>query len=217
MRAQQRLADGHAQLGDDISRRQPRHVEGDPPRQRIPIGVQTGGWEGDQQVSGLDAPPIDQLRAFDRTDDEPGDIVFAVRVEPGHFGGLSAEQRASVLVARRRQAFDDLHGHIGIEPAGGEIIEEEQRHRALDQDVVDAVIHEIAADRVVDTGHECHAQLGADAVGAGNEHRILQSCRRQREQPAERPDLREHTRCKGPLCQRTNPPDDFVAGVDVHS
>ena len=117
--------------GTTSSRRQPRDVERDPPRQRIAVGVQPGGWEADQHVAGLDAPPVDQLRAFDRTDDEPGDIVFAVGVEPGHFGGLPAEQRAAVLAARRRQAFDDLHGHVGIEPAGGEIVEEEQRHARL--------------------------------------------------------------------------------------
>ena len=63
----------------------------------------------------------------------------------------------------------------GDKPAGREIVEEEQRLGALDQDVVDAVIDEIDADGVVPVGQERDLQLGADAVGARDEHRMLVS------------------------------------------
>ena len=61
----------------------------------------------------------------------------------------------------------------GRQSSGRQIVEKEQRPRPLHQDVVDAVIDEIHTDRVVDAGHERHLELGADAVGAGDEHGIL--------------------------------------------
>ena len=93
-------------------------------------------------------PSISRARDDD-ADDEAGDVVLAVLVEAGHLRRLAAEQRAAVLAAGLGEAFDDLHGHIRIEPAGGEVVEEEERLGALDEDVVDAVIDEVDADRAV--------------------------------------------------------------------
>ena len=45
--------------------------------------------------------------------------------------------------------LDDLLGDVRRQPAGRQIVEEEQRLGALHEDVVDAVIDEIGADRVV--------------------------------------------------------------------
>ena len=65
-------------------------------------------------------------RAHD-ADDEPRDIVLAVGVEARHLGGLAAEQRAAVGAARAREPLDDLHGDVRVQPAGGEVVEEEER------------------------------------------------------------------------------------------
>ena len=130
------------------------------------------GRQADQHVAGRDAAPVDQPVALDAADDEAGDVVFAVGVEAGHLRGLAAEQRAAVLAARAREALDDLDGDVGVEAAGREVVEEEERLRPLHEDVVDAVIDEIDADGVVDAAHERDPQLGADAVGARDEHRI---------------------------------------------
>ena len=135
---------------------------------------------------------VDHPRPFDDADDEPGDVVFAVGVEPGHLRGLAADQRAAVFPARPRDAGDDLLGHVRRQPAGREVVEKEQRLGALHEDVVDAVVDEIGADRVVPAGHERDLELGADAVGARDEHRILIAVAVEAEQPAERPDVGEH-------------------------
>ena len=81
-------------------------------------------------------------------------------------------QRAAVLPARARDAGDDLLGDVRRQPAGRQVVEEEQRLGALDEDVVDAVVDEIGADRVVPAGHERDLELGADAVGARHQHRL---------------------------------------------
>ena len=71
-----------------------------------------------------------------------------------------------------RHALDDVDRHIGRQAAGREVIEKEERLGALNEDVVDAVVDEIGADRIVPVGHERDAQLRAHAVGARHEHRL---------------------------------------------
>ena len=61
---------------------------------------------------------------------------------------------------------------FGIELAGGEIVEEEQRLGALHDEVVDAHGDEIDADRVVDAGLDGDLELGADAVVGGDQDGI---------------------------------------------
>src|SRR5439155_25493358 len=46
-----------------------------------------------------------------------------------------------------------------------QVVEEEQRLGALNQNVVDAVVDEIGANRAVTVRHERHLQLRADAEG----------------------------------------------------
>ena len=87
---------------------------------------------------------------------------------------------------------DDRLGNRGRESAGREVVEEEQRLGALHQDVVDAVIDEVAADRVVASREERDLQLRADAVGARDEHRLANCARLEPEQAAERTDVGEH-------------------------
>ena len=166
-------------------------------------------------VACANGPAVDDAGAIDDADDEARDVVFAVGVEAGHLRGFAAEERAAVVAACRREALDDLHGHVGLEPAGGEVVEKEQRPGALDQDVVDAVVDEIPPDGVVDAGHEGDAELRADAVGARHQHRLANAGRREREEAAEGADVGENAGGERPLGQRADALDDFVAGVDV--
>ena len=99
--------------------------------------------------------------------------------------------------------------------AGGQVVEEEQRLGALHEDVVDAVIDEIGADRVMTPGHERDLQLRADAVGARHQHRITIAIGVQPEKAAERADVRQYARSEGASRDRLDPADGFVAGIDV--
>src|SRR4029077_5945489 len=112
----------------------------------------------------------DKLRSIDDADDEAGDVVFAVGVEARHFGRFAADEGAAVLPASAGDAADDLLRHLRQQPARREVVEKKQRYRALNQDVVDAMVDEIGADRLVPARHERDLQLRADAVGARHEH-----------------------------------------------
>ena len=84
---------------------------------------------------------------------------------------------------------DDRGTLVGIELAGGEIVEEEQRLGALHDEVVDAHGDEVDADRVVVAGLDGDLQLGADAVIGGDQHRIGEAGGLEVEQAAEAADL----------------------------
>ena len=82
-------------------------------------------------------------------DGEAGEVVVAVAVHARHLRRLAADQRAAGQPAALGDAGDDRRALVGIELAGREIVEEEQRLGALHDDVVDAHGDEVDADRVV--------------------------------------------------------------------
>ena len=101
-----------------------------------------------------------------------------------------------------------------LQLAGRVVIEEEQRLRALHHHVVDAHRDQVDADGVVAAGVDREAQLGADAVGAGHQHR-MPVAGRQLHQRAEAADAGEHLAALRALHQRLDALDELVAGVDV--
>ena len=80
---------------------------------------------------------------------------------------------------------------VDVELAAREVIEEEKRLGAEREDVVDAHRDEIDADGVVAVELERELELGADAVGAGDQHRLAIAFG-QLEQRAEAADAGEH-------------------------
>ena len=131
-----------------------------------------------------------RLRSTD-ADDESGQIVIARRVDVGQFGGFAADQRAADLVAGAGHAFDELLDDVGIDAAHGQVVEEEERLGAQGENVVDAVIDEVGADGGVDAGGGGDFQLGADAIGAGNQHGLSPALQVQSEERAEGADAAE--------------------------
>src|SRR6202011_1390706 len=127
-----------------------------------------------------DDPPV-----LDDADDEAGDVVLAVGVEAGHLRGLPADEGAAVLTASTRDPGDHLLGDRRRQTSGREVVEKEQRLGALNEDVVDAVVDQVRADRVVAPRHERDLQLRADAVRARYEDRFAVPIAVQPEEPAE--------------------------------
>jgi hypothetical protein len=102
------------------------------------------------------------------TDDEPGQIVIGRSIETGHFRGLTAYQGTSVFAAAggdpRHHRFYDCR----IECSERDVVEEEQRQGTLDQDIVDAMIDQVAPDRFVPISLDRNFDLRSDTVGAGD-------------------------------------------------
>ena len=78
---------------------------------------------------------------------KPGQIVFAWRVSVRQFGGFAAHEGAAGLMAGAGHALDQLLDDVGIHAAHRQIIEKKQRLGAQGENVVHAVIHEIARPR----------------------------------------------------------------------
>jgi hypothetical protein len=123
--------------------------------------------------------------ALDRADREAGQVVFAVAVHARHLGRLAAHQGRAGQLAAVGDAGDHALGDLEVQLAGGEVVEEQQRLGALGQQIVDAHGHQVDADRGVHLGVDGDAQLGADAVGGGDQQRVVVAGRLEVEQGAE--------------------------------
>ncbi len=111
-------------------------------------------------------------------------------------------------------AIDPL-GDAGVELRAGEIIEEEERLGALDDEIVGAHRDEIDADAVMAAGIDGELQLGADAVIGRDQQRIGKARRLQIEEAAEAAERRVRPRPRRRLGERSDRPDQRVAGGDV--
>jgi hypothetical protein len=108
---------------------------------------------------------VRRKRRAPHADDETRQIVFAGRVQPGHFRRFAADQRASGGMARADIPSTTCSTTFGVHAAMSQIVQEKQRLGALRQNVVDAVIDQIGAD----------GRMNAHAA-----RRSLVSCRRRR-------------------------------------
>ena len=96
------------------------------------------------------------------------------------------------MLAGAGQPLDDLLDDARIELAGGEIVQEKQRLRALHGDVVDAVIDQALADGVVLVQGAGDVELGAHSVRRGDQHGLAEALRAQRIGAAESADAGGH-------------------------
>ena len=101
------------------------------------------------------------------------------------------------------------------EPAGRVVVEEEQRLGALDHDVVRAHRDQVLADAVVQAGVDRESKLGADAVGAGDQHGALPAPLGNLDHRAEAADPGQHLGPHRAGDARLDALDEFLAGIDV--
>src|SRR4051812_20615893 len=104
---------------------------------------------------------IQYPRTIHDPDNEPGNVVLTIRIESRHLRGFAADQSTAGFLARTSNPFHDGDDYIRIELSGCDVIHEEERPGSLHQNVVDAVIHQVAANRIVTIHHDRHLQLCA--------------------------------------------------------
>ena len=102
-----------------------------------------------------------------------------------------------------------------IQLAGGEIIEEQQRLGALDDQVVDAHGDQVDADGVVLARGDGDLQLGADAVGGGDQDGIAVARGLQIEQRAEAAQARRRAAARRAGGQRLDRLHQRRARIDI--
>src|SRR5205085_4487345 len=145
----------------------------DLPRQRVTVGVQTGRGVADQLIAGRDAVAVQRLVFFDHAYDRTGEIVVSGLVEVRQLRRLPTGQRHGVRLTTACHAADDLLCDLRNEIAGRDVVEKGERCPPVDQDVVDAVIHQIFADGIVNPGQRGDQHFGAYAVRRHDQDRFL--------------------------------------------
>ena len=185
--------------------------------ERVAVRVDAARGQRDHEVAHLRLWLLLEARVLDDADAESRDIEVAGRVDVGHLGAFAADERAACDLAALRDARDHRGRVRGVELREPEIVEEEQRLGALDDEVVDVHRHTVDADRVVDLELDRELHLRADAVGAADEDGILVLLAGavQLEHPRERAMQSEDARRIGAPHDRLDAVDDLVARVDV--
>ena len=139
----------------------------------VAVGMHAVGGEPQHDVAGLDAHRVDGACEFNHADGEAGKIEIITGVDAGHLGGLAAEERAAGLSTPLGDALEQVAEHGLVDLADGDVIEEEERFGALHDHVVDIHRDQVDADGVVLPHRGGDLDLGAAAVGAGDEDRVL--------------------------------------------
>jgi hypothetical protein len=137
------------------------------------VGVHTGRGQAQYHVTGLNILAGENFGFFHGTDGKAGQVVLAIGVHAGHFGGFATDQGAARQLAALGNAANDGSGRVHVQLAAGKVIEEEQRLSPLDQHVIDAHGHQVDADGVVHIPLKSQFQLGAYAVGAADQDGLL--------------------------------------------
>ena len=102
-----------------------------------------------------------------------------------------------------------------IQLGTGEIVEKEERCRPLDHEIVDAHGDQVGAEPVQTVLFDRQHQLGADAVGRGDQHRIGELAGGQIEQSAESAEIGRAAGPRGAPRQGLDCVDEVVARSDV--
>jgi hypothetical protein len=178
--------------------------------------VESVRGQSKQHVARFDVRPGKDVRAVDRADDGAGQVVLPIGVEAGHLRGLATDQRASIGATGLGDPPHDRFDGVILDPPCGQVVQKKERSRALNRDVVDAVVHQVGPHSMVDAELERHFQLGANAIRAGDQYRIGKFIKIKREQSAETSDLRKHVFIEGLARQHLDTLLGPIAGSDVH-
>ena len=153
--------------------------------------------------------------ALHRADREAREIEIALGIEAGHLRRLAADQRAARFPARMRDALDHDGRRFDIQLAARVIVQKEQRLRALHDDVVHAHRNQILADAAEQAGLDRDLELGADAIGRGDQNRIAEPRGLQVEQSAEPAERRVRAGPSRGFRGGRNARHEFLARIDI--
>ena len=205
------LLTGHVQLGVIVV-----DVK-DLPAQAEAVGVNAGGGQRQNYVAHSHAGVVDDLLLVHDAHGEAGQVIILHRHHAGMLGSLAADQGSAGLDTAFGHTADDLGDLLGDVLAAGNVVQEEQGLCAAADDVVDAHGHGVDADGVMLVHQDGQLDLGAAAVGAGDQHGLLIAGHGQAEAAAEAAHIVQAALVAGPgnvLLHQLHSP---VTGGDVHT
>ena len=201
--------------GTSRSSDQPGGGQQDVADQGVAVGVQAAGLHRDHDVAGSHQAGPEQPVGLHDAGGRAGDVVLVGAEQAGVLGGLAADERAAGLDARLGDALDDGGDPLGYDAAGGDVVGEEQRLGAADDEVVDEHPDQVEADGVVLVEGLGDRDLGADAVGGGREQRPVVGLEGGGvEEPGEAADAADHLGPAGLLDPLLHQLDGAVPGLD---
>ena len=171
--------------------------------------------DGDQHVAGRDIGTGQQRAALGGADGEAREVIVLAVIHARHLGGFAADEGAAGDAAALGDTLDNGRAGLDVEPAGGEIVEEEQGLGALHDDVVDAHRNQVLPDGAVVAGVDGDLELGADAIVGRNEDRIDETGRLEVEQATETTDLGVGSGASRGTNRRLDRFHKGIAGIDV--
>ena len=150
-----------------------RLVRDDATDQGKSVAMQSAGGKAENHVASYHAAPVEMSAALDRADRESCQVVRAVGVHAEHLSRLSADQGTICLAAAGSDARNHRLGDGMVKFSGGVIIEKKKRFGPLYDEVVNAHGDEVDADSLMASGGIGDQELGAHAIGGGEQHRIF--------------------------------------------
>ena len=131
------------------------------------------GRKPEKDVPFLHAFCRDDLALFNNADGKARDIILAFGIKAMHLRRFAADERTARCLAGTRDPFDDCCDLLGDEFPDSEVIEEIERLRSLDENVVDTHGDSVLPNRIVLIEKKGKAELRTDAVCTGDEDRFL--------------------------------------------
>ena len=132
--------------------------------------MNAAGGQRNDDIPRLHGGVVQNLALVHSAHGKARQVVLVLRVEAGHFGSLAAHQCTARLDAALGHALHDVGDALRHVFAAGNVIQKYQRFGAGADDVIDAHGHAVNAHSVMLVHILGDAQLGAHAVGAGNQN-----------------------------------------------
>ena len=109
-----------------------------------------------------------------------------------------AKEDATIFATTVGHAFNDTSNNFGKKFSGGDVVKKEEWSRSLDQDVIHAMIDEVASDGVVNASEESNLEFCPDSVRRSHQNRMLQIREGAIKHPTETAYFGERAVVKGP-------------------
>ena len=179
--------------------------------------MNAGRSNADENIAGCQLGAVDHLIAVNQTNREACHVILIYRIEARHLSGLAADQCAACLTAAVCDTLYQLSDALRIVLADCNVVEEEQRLCAAACDVVDTHSDTVNTNRVMLVHQERQLQLGADAIGAGDQNRVLHSLYRRFKHAAEAADRTEYARNISAFDKRLHLFDSFITCGNIYT